>query len=101
MIIITGTVQLKPESREDAIRLGCEHSARSRGEPGCLAHNCYVDAEDELRIHFFEKWADEAAVKQHFAVPESRAFVGEISGFASAPPQIELFAARAVEGTPF
>lgn len=101
MIIITGTVRLKPETREDAVRLGCEHSARSRGEPGCLAHNCYVDAEDELRMHFFEKWADEAAVKQHFAVPESRTFVGTISAFASAPPKIGIFAAKAIEGAPF
>jgi quinol monooxygenase YgiN len=42
MILITGHVILTPEHRERMIALGAEHSARSRGEAGCLAHNCHI-----------------------------------------------------------
>ncbi|NIJ36503.1 quinol monooxygenase YgiN [Sphingopyxis panaciterrae] len=38
MILITGHVILTPEHRESMIALGAGHSARSRSEPGCLAH---------------------------------------------------------------
>jgi len=42
MILITGHVILTPEHRERMITLGAAHSARSRGEAGCLAHNCHI-----------------------------------------------------------
>lgn len=97
MIIITGHVIVKEEDREAALALGCEHSARSREEQGCLAHNCFVDAENERRIHFFEKWADAAAVNAHFALPASRQFMMQMSGYASSDPVIEVFAAEKLD----
>ncbi|MHA6333583.1 putative quinol monooxygenase [Qipengyuania sp. CAU 1752] len=97
MIIITGSVTVQAEKREDALALGCEHSARSRGEAGCLAHNCHVDAEDPLRLHFFEKWADAAAVKAHFAVPESRQFMQQMGAFAKAAPDLQIYRAETVD----
>ena len=101
MIIITGHIQLQPDRREAAITLGCEHSARSRAEAGCLSHNCYLDAEDENRLHFFEQWRDMAAVRKHFAVPESGAFVQQIAALASVPPEIAIYSAEEIEGAPF
>lgn len=62
MIIITGSAIIRPEHVAEALALGIEHSARSRAEPGCIAHNCHIDAEDPARIVFVEEWADMAAV---------------------------------------
>lgn len=101
MIIITGTVSLDPAKRDEAINLGCEHSARSRAEDGCISHNCYLDAEEANRMHFFEQWRDMDAVKAHFAVPESGEFVREVAALASAPPEIAIYAADTIEGAPF
>ena len=78
MIIITGSATIRPEHFDAALKLGIEHSARSRAEPGCIAHNCHVDAEDSARIVFVEEWADMAAVKTHFAVLESGEFVAAV-----------------------
>ena len=75
MILITGHVTLTPEHRERMIALGGEHSARSRSEAGCLAHHCHVDVEDAMRLTFVEEWESMAAVRAHFAVPASGAFV--------------------------
>ena len=93
MIIITGSAQIRAEHFEEALHLGIEHSARSRAEPGCLAHNCHVDAEDPLRIVFVEEWADMAAVKVHFTVPESGEFVRAIGAMAEAAPVMRIFEA--------
>ncbi|NYF31936.1 putative quinol monooxygenase [Sphingopyxis sp. JAI108] len=65
MILITGHVILTPEHRERRIALGAEHSARSRGEAGCLTHRCHVDVEQPDRLVFVEEWADIAAVRTH------------------------------------
>lgn len=57
MILITENVTLTPEHRERMIARGAEHSARSRGEAGCLAHNCHVDVEQPDRLVFVDPGA--------------------------------------------
>ncbi len=96
MIIITGSAEIRPEHFDAALQLGVEHSARSRAEPGCIAHNCHVDAENPQRIVFVEEWADMAAVKAHFAVPASRTFVAAIGAKALAPPVMRIFRAEEI-----
>ena len=98
MIVITGGIVMKPECRDAAIALGAEHSARSRAEPGCLAHNVHVDAENASRLVFFEQWADMAAVTAHFAVPESGAFVRDLAKLANGAPWMRVFEGSEVEG---
>ena len=94
MIIITGSATIRPEHFDTALALGIEHSRRSRSEPGCIAHNCHVDAEAPLRIAFVEEWADMAAVAAHFAVPESGNFVRELTALAEGPPEMKIFDAE-------
>ncbi|MFM5917295.1 MAG: putative quinol monooxygenase [Novosphingobium sp.] len=96
MIIITGSAIIRPEHFDDALKLGIEHSARSRGEPGCIAHNCHIDAENPRRIAFFEEWADMAAVQTHFAVPESGHFVRTLGAWAEGAPEMKIWAATEV-----
>ena len=99
MIIITGSAIIHPEHFAAALALGVEHSARSRAEPGCIAHNCHVDAEDASRIVFVEQWADMAAVKAHFAVPASGEFVQQLGGWAKCAPEMKLFEASVIRST--
>ena len=96
MIIITGSATIRLEHFDAALNLGVEHSARSRAEPGCIAHNCHIDAEDPHRIVFVEEWADMAAVKAHFAVPASGKFVRMLGGWAEGVPAMRIFEAEKV-----
>ena len=96
MIIITGSAEIRPEHFDAALKLGVEHSARSRAEPGCIAHNCHVDAENPLRIVFVEEWSDMAAVKTHFEVPASGEFVRKLGGWAEAAPVMKIYSAEEV-----
>ena len=96
MIVITGSATIRPQHCAEVLALGVEHSVRSRAEPGCIAHNCHVDAEDANRIVFVEEWADIAAVKAHFAVPASGEFVQRVGAMAMGAPVIKFFAAEEV-----
>ena len=78
MIVITGSVLARSETLKELTAVCIAHSARSRGEPGCIAHNCHVDCENPLRIFFYEQWADRDAIATHFRVPESLAFMGDL-----------------------
>ena len=91
MVIVTGEILARPETLDALIAVCVDHSRRSRGEPGCISHDSFVDTENPLRIFFFERWADRASLEAHFAVPESNAFMREVRALAaggSRGPQI-------------
>ena len=75
MIIVTGTILVRQDSFDEVLALSREHVERSRKEEGCISHDVHVDTENPLRLFFFERWRDEAALRVHFAVPASRDFV--------------------------
>ena len=83
MIIVTGWILARPETLEELIAIGQEHSRRSREEPGCLSHDLYIDSENGLKLFFFERWADRAALKTHFAVPESNDFMRKVRSLSA------------------
>lgn len=96
MIVITGSVLTNAENRAEIEALGIEHCRRSRAEPGCIAHNIHTDCENSDRLVFLELWADADAVRTHFAVPASGAFVGALRRLASEPPEMAIYDANAI-----
>ncbi|HEX2591074.1 MAG TPA: putative quinol monooxygenase [Rhizomicrobium sp.] len=94
MIVVAGYVIAKQETRAEMLRIGFEHVHRSRAEPGCIEHGIYADAENPLKLHFFERWADEAAIRAHFAVPESRAFIKQLRALAADAGEMHILTAE-------
>lgn len=90
MIIVLGSVSVRPDGVDEALRLSLEHVRRSRAEPGCLAHGVSVDAESAQRLVFVERWASMAALQAHFAVPASRRFVKALSALATEAPSMSV-----------
>ena len=93
MIIVTGSITARPDTVDEVVRLGLEHTQRSRLEPGCLLHSVHRDVEDPNRVVFVEQWADADALTAHFRVPESNAFVRAAAALSDEPPSIEIFEA--------
>ncbi len=91
MIVVIASVVVRPPDIHTALALSLEHVARSRNEPGCLAHGVSQDAEAPLRLVFVERWLDRAALEVHFRVPASIAFASSLAGLAAEPPVMELF----------
>ena len=98
MIIVTGSVVAKKECIDDLLAFSLDHVRRSRTEPGCLSHAVSRDAENPLRLVFFEEWADHDALLAHFAVPASRGFVKVLAAFAADAPTMQLYEVRAMAG---
>lgn len=91
MIVITGSVMTNSENRAKIETLCIEHSQRSRGEPGCIAHNVHSDCENPDKLVFVEIWADADAVKTHFKVPESGEFVRQMGELSTERPTIQIY----------
>ncbi len=94
MVIVTGSVEARPDTIDRILELGLAHVRRSRREPGCLLHSIHRDVENDLRVVFLEQWEDAEALETHFRVPASREFVREAAGLALRPPEMSIFAAE-------
>jgi quinol monooxygenase YgiN len=93
MIIVTGSVQARPDELDAVLALSLEHVHRSRTEPGCLLHTVHQDVEEHHRVVFVEHWADLDALRRHFAVPASGAFVEALIPLATGAPTLEIYEA--------
>ncbi len=91
MILVIGSVTAQSGRYEEALALSQEHVARSRAEPGCVAHAVHRDTENPNRLVFVEEWVDQASLQQHFKVPASRAFAKALGELASQPPTIAVY----------
>ena len=80
MILVTGSILAREDAFDEVLTSCLEHVERSRAEPGCISRDVHVDCQNPMRLFFFEQWADEAALRAHFAVEGSRAFVKSLKG---------------------
>lgn len=94
MVVVTGSVRVRPEGLAEAIALSLEHVHRSRAETGCISHAVHQDVEDPCRLFFFEQWSDRAALEAHFAVPESGATVASLARLAVSRPALRIYDAQ-------
>jgi quinol monooxygenase YgiN len=93
MVIVTGTLHARADALAETLALSREHVQRSRAEPGCLEHGVSIDADDPLRLVFFERWADAQAIGTHLKLPASRAFGKAVAGLVDQPPTLSVFEA--------
>ena len=93
MIFVSGAIQARLDSLDELRRLSLEHVARSRAEPGCLEHGVAIDANDGLRLVFFERWLDLESLLAHFRVPASRKFAKQVAQLAARPPELATYEA--------
>lgn len=97
MILVLGDVVAREGRTAEALALSREHVARSRLEPGCLAHGVHEDAENPRRLVFVEQWASQAALWEHFKVAASQAFARALAELAEQPPSIAIYEASPVQ----
>ena len=97
MILVHGSVIAREGSFAEALSLSREHVARSRAEPGCIAHAVHQDTENPLRLVFVEQWSSQPALWDHFKLPASRAFAKALAGLAAAAPEMTLFEATLID----
>ncbi len=91
MVVVLGSVVVQQGCWDEALALSQAHVARSRAEPGCIAHAVHRDTENPLRLVFVEQWESPSALWEHFKVPASRAFGKALAGLATEPPSLSMY----------
>ena len=74
MIVVAGTVRVRPERRAEAVRVAVAMAEATRAEPGCLSYRFAADLADPDTFLVFEEWEDEATLARHFATEHMATF---------------------------
>ena len=97
MIVIAGSVQVKPERRADAVRAAVRMAEATRAEAGCLTYRFSTDLVDPNRVYIFEEWENEEALGRHFASPHMAEFQGALPQVLAGGVEIRRYTVSAVD----
>lgn len=87
MVLVTGTVRLRPGVRDAAVAAARAVAERTRDEPGCLAYRFSFDLDDPDLVGVHEEWSDDAALQAHRGTPHVAAFRAALGDLVAAPPE--------------
>ena len=91
MIVIAGSVVIRPEQREEATRAALAMACATQGEPGCVAYRFSADLADPNTFLVFEEWESEDALARHFQSEHMRVFRERIPALVAGPPRIQRY----------
>ena len=74
MLVIAGTIPVKAEHREEAIKLARMMEEATRQEPGCFAYTFYADRDDPNTFFIFEEWESDEALAKHLQTDHMKQF---------------------------
>ena len=69
VILITGTVDVDPARRDEALEAGKPHMEATRAWEGCLDYVWSADVLVPGRIYVYERWRDQECLASHLAGP--------------------------------
>jgi quinol monooxygenase YgiN len=74
MIVIAGTIPVKPEHQEEARQLAIQMAKATQAEAGCVQYQFYADLADPNTFFIFEEWESDDALALHFKTEHMKTF---------------------------
>jgi len=87
-VVVAATVQVKPESQDQALTAITTAIQATHGEAGCIAYALHRDLEDSSRFVIIEKWASPEALEEHGSTEHLKALFGALGPLLATPPTI-------------
>ena len=91
MIVVAGSVRIRPERRDEAVRVAVAMAKATRAEPGCRHYSFYADLEAPDTFFLFEEWDSEEALARHFDTPHMAEFQKKLPGLLAGPLDIRRY----------
>ena len=97
MIIVHGNIPLKPESREEALKLAGVMATATQNEEGCISYDFYVGLSDPNTLLVFQEWESMDALMGHFQTEHMKSFLDELPDLVSGEIITRRYAVQTVE----
>jgi quinol monooxygenase YgiN len=97
MIIVHGTIPIRPDCREQALKLARGMSAATRSEPGCISYDFYVGLSDPNTLMLFQEWESMDALMRHFQTSHMEEFMRALPAVVSGEITTRRYAVHSVD----
>jgi quinol monooxygenase YgiN len=87
-VVVVATVQVKPESQDEALAAVTTAIQVTHGEEGCIAYALHRDTRDPTCFVIVEKWATGDALKEHGETAHLKALFAALGPLLTGPPTI-------------
>ncbi|WNY24952.1 putative quinol monooxygenase [Methanolapillus millepedarum] len=74
MLIVLAQIKIKPETKEEFLKITKPLIAKSRAEPGCISYSLYESTEKENAYMMVEQWRSEEIFDKHVASDHFKSF---------------------------
>lgn len=98
MIIVAGTLRIRPDQRRRAQRLARDMMRDSRAEAGCLEYTFSADLDDPELYWLYEAWESEEALAAHYQTAHMLAFREQLPELLTDDPDIQHFRVASPSG---
>ncbi len=97
MIIVHGTIPLKPDCREEALRLARGMAEATRAELGCISYEFYVGLSDPNTLMLFQEWENMEALMAHFQTEHMEDFLQALPELVNGEIVTKRYAVQSVD----
>jgi quinol monooxygenase YgiN len=91
MLVIAGRIRVKPERREDAVRLALDVSRETVKEGGLPLLSVLCGSRRPRLFFLFEEWDGPDALAQHFATPHMARFMTDVPALLAGGIEINRY----------
>ena len=81
MIVVQGTIPVKPELRNDALQAAQEMMEASQAEPGCITYEFFVGLANPNTLMLFQEWDSVDALQDHYKSSHTEVFLRKLVDF--------------------
>lgn len=97
MIIVHGTIPIRPEAMEQALELARVMVEATIEEDGCISYDFYVGLSDPNSLMLFQEWQDMDSLSEHFRTPHMDTFLSALPDVVSGEITTRRYAVQSVD----
>ncbi|MCZ6710231.1 MAG: putative quinol monooxygenase [Gammaproteobacteria bacterium] len=97
MIIVHGSIPIRPDCRERALELARTMTEATQSELGCISYDFYVGLSDPNTLMLFQEWENMDALMGHFQTEHMDEFLRELPLVVSGEITTRRYAVQSVD----
>jgi len=97
VIIVHGTIPIRPDCREQALELARRMTEATQSETGCISYDFYVGLSDPNTLMLFQEWESMEALMGHFQTDHMDEFLQALPEVVSGEILTRRYAVQTIE----
>lgn len=97
MIIVHGTIPIRPDCREQALNLARRMADATREELGCISYDFYIGLSNPNTLMLFQEWENMESLMGHFQTEHMDEFLKQLPDVVSGEITTKRYAVQSVD----